>query len=74
MQIAYMALKAEGPRGLYRGLPGIWTKEIPGSFVYFGSFEMAKSGLRHVNESPHLSKCLTSAAQSTHVGVCEYYM
>ena len=57
-QIAYKALKAEGTRGLYRGLPGIWTKEIPGSFIYFGSFELAKSVLRHFNESPQLSKSL----------------
>lgn len=32
----------EGIKGFYRGLTGIWTKEIPGSFIYFGSYECAK--------------------------------
>lgn len=52
------AVRADGIRGLYRGLPGIWTKEIPGSFIYFGSFELAKTFMKSLNEDSPLSKLL----------------
>ena len=51
-------IKTEGVRGLYRGLPGIWIKDIPGSFLYFGSYELAKSTIRHFKQSQHLGKFL----------------
>jgi len=34
--------REEGFRGFYRGLSCLWIKEIPGSFIYFGSYECAK--------------------------------
>ena len=49
-------IKTEGVTGLYRGLPGIWIKDIPGSFLYFGSYELAKSTIRHFKQSQHLGK------------------
>ena len=54
-------LREQGVRGLYRGLPGIWVKEVPGSFIYFGSYEASKMLVRHAagDEHMHLSKyCL----------------
>ena len=51
-------IKTEGVTGLYRGLPGIWIKDIPGSFLYFGSYELAKSTIRHFKQSQHLGKFL----------------
>ena len=45
----------EGVTGLYRGLTGIWTKEIPGSFIYFGSYETAKSFIRDLKNNKNLS-------------------
>lgn len=53
-QLTRCIIRSDGFRGLYRGLPGIWIKEIPGSFVYFGSYEMAKSMLLRANNSEHL--------------------
>ena len=44
--IAREVVRNNGLRGLYRGLPGIWTKDVPGSFIYFGSYEAAKSCVR----------------------------
>lgn len=41
--VAKSVFQTDGLRGLYRGLSGMWAKEIPGSFVYFGSYELAKS-------------------------------
>ena len=55
-QLARHAFRSEGVRGLYRGLPGIWAKEVPGSFIYLGSYECAKASMRHLNETPQLSK------------------
>ena len=49
-------IKTEGVTGLYRGLPGIWIKDIPGSFLYFGSYELAKSTIRHFKQSQHLGE------------------
>ena len=49
-------LRSDGVRGLYRGLPGIWIKEIPGSFIYFGSYEASKSLMRHFAQTDHLRK------------------
>lgn len=49
--IAKTVLRTEGVRGLYRGLPGIWAKDVPGSFIYFGSYEMAKSFVRKMDSS-----------------------
>ena len=49
-------LRQEGIRGLYRGLNGMWVKEVPGSFIYFGSYEAAKSLARNIKQSPDLSK------------------
>ena len=46
----------EGICGLYRGLPGMWIKEIPGSFIYFGSYHLARSFLQYLQEKEHLSK------------------
>ncbi len=54
--IARELFAAEGVRGMYRGLSGIWTKEVPGSFIYFGSYEMAKLAFRATRGSHHLSK------------------
>ena len=51
-------IKTEGVTGLYRGLPGIWIKDVPGSFLYFGSYELAKSTIRHIKQSQHLGKFL----------------
>lgn len=61
-------VSVEGVRGLYRGLPGIWVKEVPGSFIYFGSYEAARALFRHAagDSQMHLSKnrllCLSSVA------------
>ncbi|KAI0230166.1 Mitochondrial ornithine transporter 1 [Lamellibrachia satsuma] len=52
--IARAVLKTEGVRGLYRGLPGIWTKDVPGSFIYFGSYEMAKNFVRKMGPERQL--------------------
>ena len=41
--VARCVVHEDGYRGLYRGLCGMWAKEIPGSFIYFGSYEFAKS-------------------------------
>ena len=49
-------IKTEGVTGLYRGLPGIWIKDIPGSFLYFGSYELAKSTIRHFKQIQQLGK------------------
>ncbi len=47
-------LRTEGATGLYRGLPGIWIKDVPGSFLYFGSYELAKSSIRHLKQDQML--------------------
>lgn len=49
-------VRDHGIQGLYRGLPGIWIKDIPGSFIYFGSYEGSKSAMKYLNENPQLSK------------------
>lgn len=50
-------LRTDGVRGLYRGLSGMWAKEVPGSFIYFGSYELAKSvATAQLQESNHYSK------------------
>lgn len=49
-------LRREGFSGLYRGLPGIWVKEVPGSFIYFGSYEAAKYTMRRLAEKEHLGR------------------
>ncbi|ELT98792.1 hypothetical protein CAPTEDRAFT_170059 [Capitella teleta] len=50
-------IRRDGLRGLYRGLSGMWAKEIPGSFIYFGSYELAKSlATAQMNEGSHYSK------------------
>lgn len=46
----------EGLGGLYRGLTGMWTKEIPGSFIYFGSYECARAVVIKLKETSHLGK------------------
>ena len=48
--VARDVVKADGFKGLYRGLTGIWTKEVPGSFIYFGSYEAAKHFIRGTTE------------------------
>merc|ERR1712038_1926222 len=52
MAMARDILRQEGIRGLYRGLNGMWVKEVPGSFIYFGSYEAAKSLARNIKQSP----------------------
>jgi len=47
MSVARDVLKTEGKRGFYRGLTGMWAKEIPGSFIFFGSYETAKVCMQH---------------------------
>jgi len=32
-------LLVEGPRGLWRGLPALWTRDIPFNFFFFGFYE-----------------------------------
>eukprot|EP00914_Ancora_sagittata_P015835 GHVO01031448.1.p1 GENE.GHVO01031448.1~~GHVO01031448.1.p1 ORF type:complete len:420 (-),score=11.47 GHVO01031448.1:278-1468(-) len=50
-------VQKDGMRGLYRGLSGMWAKEIPGSFIYFGSYELAKScAATQMKDSSHYSK------------------
>ena len=49
-------MSAEGVRGLYRGLPGIWVKDIPGSFIYFGSYELAKAAYKRFKKTEALRK------------------
>ncbi len=49
-------VSAEGVRGLYRGLPGIWMKDIPGSFIYFGSYELAKAAYKQFKNTEVLRK------------------
>lgn len=53
--IARDILRREGIRGLYRGLPGIWVKDVPGSFIFFGSYEFAKSMIKHTLHVDNLS-------------------
>ena len=49
-------VRTEGVRGLYRGLPGMWVKEVPGSFIYFGSYHAARDFVQYVQQKEHLSK------------------
>ena len=49
-------LRMEGFTGLYRGLPGMWAKDVPGSFIYFGSYATAKSVAKQIKGKSDLSK------------------
>ena len=54
--MAKEVIQGEGIRGMYRGLNGIWVKDIPGSFIYFGSYEAAKSAATSFSGTKHQSK------------------
>ena len=62
-------LKKEGFQGLYRGLPGIWVKDVPGSFIYFGSYEAAKYTMRQLSETEHLGKYWSVGAAAQHLAI-----
>jgi len=64
MMVSRQILREEGIRGLYRGLTGIWIKEIPGSFIYFGSYEMAKSFVSSVHS------CKRDQLHSSEIFLC----
>lgn len=54
--MVHSILRTDGVTGLYRGLPGIWIKDVPGSFLYFGSYELAKSSIRRLKRNEILGQ------------------
>lgn len=45
-QLTKQILRAEGIAGLYRGLTSTMTREMPGYFFFFGSYEGCRELLR----------------------------
>ncbi|CAG0880126.1 unnamed protein product [Cyprideis torosa] len=72
-------LKAEGPRGLYKGLPALWLRQIPYTMMKFASFERIArpesntkgSGPR--GESPYSADSLLNGSYSEQSTVVPHF-